>query len=253
MPRPLRLAGLALLAVLLLTLPPRTVPGQAVVELHLVMAFDVSASVNDVEYDLQRTGTALAFNDTDIRAAIGGAPGGIAVTVIQWASDNHQAVALPWVTLREDADIDALVSALIVLPRQLPGGNTMIHGGLAFAGEQFAGAPGTARRRVIDIAGNGHADNLRKTHTVRDRLVDAGITINGLAIEEHGDDLTSYFHANVIGGPGAFVETARDFPDFGDAMRRKLLREIGPPRFAGQRPDGKGVARSVLSKRTIGP
>lgn len=203
------------------------------VDLQLVFAFDVSASVNDAEYDLQRRGTAAALRDPDVREAVASLPDGMAVAAVQWASEFHQAVALPWKHVRGDKSLDRFADTMAAMPRKLPGGNTMIHAGLAFAANLIAESEIVARRRVIDLSGNGVADKIAETHRVRDRLVADGIIINGLAIEELKEDLTAFFRENVIGGPGAFVETAWDFDDVARAMRRKLLRELGAGPMAG--------------------
>lgn len=205
---------------------------EEVLGLHLVLAFDASASVNDEEFSLQRRGTATALRDPSVKAAIESTSGGIAISIIQWSSVSRQAVGLDWRVLNGAASAEAFADLVEHMPRRLSGGGTMIHSGLDFAGRMFTSAPGIARRRVIDISGNGRADDLEATHYTRDQLVEAGITINGLAIEELKDDLTRYFRDNVIGGPHAFVVTADEFSDFGAAMRRKLLREVLGPTLA---------------------
>mgnify|MGYP001801264174 CR=1 FL=1 len=201
-------------------------------ELHLVLAFDVSASVNESEFALQRHGTAEALRSLRIRAAIEAAPGGVAVSIVQWSSIGQQALGLDWVHLQTADQIDAFAEAVAAMPRRLSGGGTMIHTGLEFAADMFETAPGEARRQVIDLSGNGRTDDERALLEMRDRLNRAGVVINGLAIEEDHKDLTEYFYRVVIGGAGAFVETADDFPVFAKAMERKLYREISGPSFA---------------------
>jgi hypothetical protein len=196
------------------------------VDLQLVFAIDVSASVNDVEYDLQRAGTAAALRDPAVRGAVSALPDGMAVAVVQWSSEYHQDVGLPWMRVTNHDSLDRFADAVAAMPRKLHGGNTMIHAGLAYAARMFTGSGFEPRRRVIDLSGNGIADKIPETHQIRDRLVADGIIINGLAIEELKEDLTAFFRHNVIGGPGAFVETAWEFHDVTEAMRRKLLREI---------------------------
>jgi len=203
-----------------------------VVELELVLAIDLSASVNDAEYDLQRQGTAEALRDPDVQAAILSHAEGIAVSGVQWASLKYQRIAIPWTRLRSREDIDAFADVFETLPRLLPGGGTSITGGLSFSARMFASSPVIGRRRVIDIAANGRADNLVEMQKVRGVIVESGIVINALAIEELKDDLTKYFHQYVIGGHGSFVQTAWSFEDFRQAMRAKLLREIGTPRLS---------------------
>lgn len=200
-------------------------------ELHLVLAFDVSASVNDVEFAMQRRGTEEALRSIRIRAAIENAPGGIAISIVQWSSIGQQALGLDWAHLKTATDIDRFADQVAAMPRRLEGGGTMIHAGLLFAEEMFQTAPGTARRRVIDVSGNGRTDDEPALLETRDRLNRQGVVINGLAIEEDHRDLTQYFYRVVIGGPGAFVETADDFPVFAKAMQKKLYREISGPSF----------------------
>lgn len=195
-------------------------------DLHLVLAFDVSASVNDEEFDLQRGGTAQALRSPAVGAAIEAAPGGVAIAIVQWSSVTRQALGLDWVTLRSLADTRAYADAVAAMPRRLPGGGTMIHSGLDFAARMLVSAPGTARRRVIDLSGNGRTDGPDRLRDTRARLLARGVVINALAIEELNNDLTGYFHRRLIGGPNAFVVTADEFEDFAKAMRIKLLREI---------------------------
>ncbi len=202
------------------------------VELHLVLAFDVSASINDSEFALQRNGTASALRHSSIRKAISEARGGIAVSIVQWSSIQQQAIAMDWIALKDDGDVIKFADAVRDMPRILPGGGTMVHAGLEFSARQFDAAPGIARRRVIDLSGNGHSDDFERMLVTRDRLVGQGIVINGLAVEEDYDDLSDYFSAWLIGGAGAFVVTVDDHEDFGKAMRTKLLREINGVIFA---------------------
>lgn len=229
---------LLMLALLLgaVSLPVATVTSSArtleELELHLVLAFDVSASINDAEFPLQRIGTANALRHPSVRTAIAEAPGGIAISIVQWSSIRQQALAIDWVVLRNNDDIDKFADAVRDMPRLLPGGGTMVHAGLEFSERQFDAAPGIARRRVIDLSGNGRSDDFDQMLATRDRLVRRGIVINGLAVEEDYDDLTDYFGASLIGGAGAFVVTANNHEDFGKAMQIKLFREINGAIFA---------------------
>ncbi len=204
----------------------------AQMELHLVLAFDVSASVNDDEFDLQRSGTADALRAPPVVAAIDQAPGGVAIAIIQWSSVTRQALGLDWVALHSDKDVLKYADTVDAMPRRLPGGGTMIHSGLAYAGRLLDAAPGYARRQVIDLSGNGRSDNLDLMLEARDRLVSRGVVINALAVEELNNDLTSYFNRHLIGGPNAFVVTADEFEDFTTAMKIKLLREISGAMFS---------------------
>ncbi len=225
-----RLVVVAVTAQVLCALAPR---GEAAergsVFLNLVLALDVSASVNDQEYALQRRGTAFALRDRQVQAAIARAPGGVNIAVIQWSSITQQAVGVDWTHVDSASRANAVADRVDNMARRLPGGNTMIHAGLAFAGMMLHRAPAAAQREVIDVSGNGEADDVAGTEKERDRLVARGIAINGLAIEEDPGNITAHFHRHVIGGPGAFVITAVGFGDFARAMRVKLLREIQRP------------------------
>ena len=203
-----------------------------VLELHLVLAFDVSASVNDVEFDLQRHGTAAAQRDPAVARAIRTADGGIAISIVQWSSIKSQALGLDWHWLQDADDLRVFADTVAAMPRRLPGGGTMIHAGLAFAEDQFGTAPHVARRQVIDLSGNGQTDNPEELRAIRDRLLKKGITINALAIQEDLDDLSDYFYTELIGGTHSFVITANDWEDFGRAMQIKLLREISGAVFS---------------------
>src|SRR6056297_4276926 len=215
---------------------PQPARSQQQMELHLVLAFDASASVNDIEFEIQRTGTARALRHASIRAAIEQSRGGVAISIVQWSSIGLQALGLDWAVLHTAAEVEAFADQVRAMPRKLSGGGTMIHTGLAFAAEQLDTAPGTARRRVIDLSGNGRSDDHDRMVEMRDRLVREGVVINALAIEEHNDDLTSYYYRFLIGGPGAFVITADEFDDFRDAMRKKLYREIMGPVLSRDQP-----------------
>lgn len=230
----------AFLLVSLILLATPAVAGS--VALELVLAIDVSASVNDEEFHLQRAGTAAAFRDPQVQAAVSSAPDGIAVAAFQWASQGYQRVAIPWTRLHSRDSLEAFAAEIERMPRLIPGGGTMIHAALDFAQGLFETSPVSGRRRIIDLAGNGEADDVPATLEVRDSIVASGTVINGLAIEELKADLTSFFRDHVIGGPGAFVETAWSFDDFARAMRQKLLREIG----------GQPISRLPAPQRAAG-
>lgn len=106
--------------VLSLALSQRPAVG-AEVELELVLAIDVSASVNDEEYALQRSGTAIAFRDREVQEVVAAAPGGIAVVIFHWASERYQVVAIPWTRLRSKSSLDAFADEVERMPRKLPG------------------------------------------------------------------------------------------------------------------------------------
>ncbi len=225
----------ALIGLVLGLVAPVAAPAQDRMALHLVLAFDVSASVNDVEFALQRDGTATALRAPGVAAAIDHAPGGVAIAIVQWSSATRQALGLDWVLLHHAQDVIRYADKVAAMPRRLPGGGTMIHTGLDYAARLLEAAPGHARRQVIDLSGNGRSDDLDLMLRTRDRLARTGVVINALAVEEHGDNLTAYFRQHLISGPNAFVITANGFEDFADAMHTKLLREISGSLYASAR------------------
>ncbi len=197
--------------------------------LAVVLAIDVSASVTADSYILQHDGIARAFEDPRLTQAIAAAPGGIEVLVLEWSDPDKIAVTVGWTQVTDRQSAAAFAAAVRSTTRSSHG-LTAIGPALAAAAAEFAHLPQPATRRVIDISGDGMANLGVPPTTVRDRLVAAGITINGLAILTEEPWLEDYYRHNVIGGAGAFVLAARDFHSFADAMLRKLVQEMAGPR-----------------------
>jgi Protein of unknown function (DUF1194) len=222
------LAGLVVSFALLLPLPA----GRAQVydvDLALILAIDCSFSVDSREFALQMDGIGRAFMREDVKKAIAqGHRQRIAVAVVQWSDDRNQIVSLPWTIVAGPADADRLGRLLMSMPRQLTEGGTSISSALAFSAPLFAAAP-SAERQVIDVSTDGRNNSGPPVSPLRDRLVAQGITINGLTILNEWPTLDTYFENNVAGGSGYFVIPANDYEDYGEAMYRKLLREITGP------------------------
>lgn len=220
------LAAIVAATVFLVTLA-KDVRSTAPVDLVLILALDVSASVDNREFELQRQGLAQAFRHPEVIKAIASGPTGkIAIAVVQWSGRNQQSVVLPW-TIVQGHDSSAQVSTTLMnMPRRYHGGQTDIAGMIAFTTAHALAAPVDAPRRVVDISGDGLDNVAYSTHEERDRAVLAGITLNALAIRNEIPDLDHYYRSFVIGGPHAFVMTARDYEDFSTAILRKLIREI---------------------------
>jgi hypothetical protein len=210
---------LALLAVLAKSAPA------AGAALALVLAVDVSASVTADSYLLQRNGIAGAFENPRLVSAILALPGGIEALVLEWSDPDRTAVAVGWTRLA-DADSAAAFAAAVRTTKRSSEGLTAIGPALLAAAATFDDAPEPAPRRIIDISGDGMANFGLPPAAARDRIVAAGISINGLAILTEEPWLEAYYRSNVIGGPGAFVVAARDFRSFADAVLRKLAQEI---------------------------
>ena len=216
------------------------------VDLLLVLAVDVSGSVNETRFVLQRDGYAAAFRDPQVLAAIrSGASEAIAVTVVQWTGPALQVVAVPWTRIADAASAEAFAGAIERAPRALFGGGTSISGAIDTGVALLFDSPFRAERRVIDVSGDGANNRGRPATAARDDAVRAGIGINGLPILSLEPDLDRYYEANVIGGPGAFVVAAKTYETFADAVRRKLVLEIAASPLA------RDTAAAELSPRSM--
>ena len=208
------------------------------VDLALVLVTDVSRSIDDSEFTLEKTGYASAFTSSQVLAAIKNGPiGAIAVAYVEFASGFEVKTVLDWSVIRDPASAKAFVDQLTAAPRSY-WGRTAISAGIDHAVGMLAENNLNASRRAIDVCGDGTNNAGREVSEARDDAVKAGITINGLAIiNEHPvswtfahvqppGGLAKYYQENVTGGPGSFVMEVHDFKAFGDAMTRKLVAEI---------------------------
>ena len=215
-----------------LSTPPAARAVEMAVDLELILAVDVSRSMDFDEQQLQRDGYIAAITDPEIIAAIGrGANGRIASSYIEWAGPKLQSVVVGWRVVDGAASAKAFADALAAAPMQTFRG-TSISGGLAFARSLFDGNGYAAPRHAIDVSGDGPNNMGAPIEAARNQVVGAGITINGLPImiKQGGfasiDNLDVYYEDCVIGGPGAFVVVVRSAGQFDEAIRRKLVLEI---------------------------
>jgi Protein of unknown function (DUF1194) len=223
----MRSTGRLVLLVLLLALA--AVPAQAAspVDLALVLAVDVSRSIDDEEFELQRAGYAAAFRDRRVISAIeNGSVGAIAVTYMQWSGARQQIQVIPWTIIRDAAGAERLAKQLATADRAITAGSTSVSGAIDTGVALLRQSEVAATRRVIDVSGDGSNNNGRLPIYARDEAVASGITINGLTILNDEPLLDVYYRDNVIGGPGAFVVTTEDFDQFASAILAKLIREI---------------------------
>ena len=196
------------------------------VDLALVLAVDVSGSVNNERFELQRRGYAEAFTSREVKDAIAaGEHHAIIVTLVEWSGAGHQRQIVGWTLVEDAASAESFGSAVAESSRAFSDW-TSISAAIDYSVALLAEAPGEATRRVIDISGDGINNNGRSVIEARDAAVDAGITLNGLPILSEYPDLDAYYRDNVIGGPGAFALAASDFTVFGSAILGKLVREI---------------------------
>lgn len=215
-------------------LPPGAARAEESVDLLLVLAVDVSRSVDDDEARLQREGYRAAVTDPRVVEAIrSGMTGAIAVAYVEWAGADYQRLVIPWTRIGSQAEAAAWADTLARAPRVALSW-TSISGGLDFSLRTLAESPFEGTRRVVDVSGDGVNNSGMPVESVRDRLVAEGITINGLPIMNDRPTfgrpspipLDQYYRDSVIGGDGAFLIAAEDFEAFGNAVRRKLVREI---------------------------
>jgi hypothetical protein len=207
-------------------------------DLLLVLAADVSRSIDEGEFDLQRKGYAAALTDPRVLAAIrGGTNGTIAVCFVEWSGAGEQLVVADWTVIHDEEDAGVVASTILAAPRSFMG-RTSLSGAIDFAMERFAAATPHSNRHIIDVSGDGTNNSGRPVTEARDQAVAEGVTINGLAIindrpnpgyafhTQPPGGLPEWYRQNVIGGSGAFLRVVDDFRSFADAMTNKLVSEI---------------------------
>ena len=227
----------ALLLAMLLVAPSMRAAAEDV-DLALVLVTDVSRSIDDTEFALEKQGYTAAFtNPAVIRAIQGGLLGRIAVAYVEFAGAGQTRTVVDWTTIRDPASAREFADRLGTAPRSFYG-RTAIGDGIDLAVQVLAESGLNATRRVIDVCGDGTNNAGRDVAAARDDAVRAGIVINGLAIiNDHPvswtfahvqppGGLPHYYEENVAGGPGGFVRVVHDFQSFGEAMTRKLVTEI---------------------------
>jgi Protein of unknown function (DUF1194) len=214
--------------------PARAQADRDPVDVLLVLAVDVSRSIDEDEARLQREGYRAAVADPVVVEAIrGGMIGAVGIAYVEWAGAEYQRLVLPWQRIAGAADAQAWSERLAEAPRASLSW-TSISGAIDFSRRVLAEAPFEATRRVIDVSGDGVNNSGGPAEAARDRAVAEGTTINGLPIVNDRPTfgrlppipLDEYFRESVIGGPGAFLVVAEDFESFGTAVKRKLIREI---------------------------
>jgi hypothetical protein len=218
---------LSLLLLLLAGAPAAAEPGSRdAVDLALVLAVDVSESVDAGEYELQHEGIARAFEDQRLIDTIAAGPrGAIAALVLEWSDRDKQVVTVDWHRI-DGGEAAAEFAAAVRRTKRTSSGLTALGDALDAAHAALDRLPMKAERRVVDVSGDGMANIGTPPRQARDALVAAGVTINGLAILTDEPWLESYYSDYVIGGPGAFLIQAEDFNSFANAMLQKLLAEI---------------------------
>ena len=213
------------------------------VDLLLALAMDVSRSMSQPKFQLQREGYAAAIANPQVLDAIKSGPHQkIAICFIDWSAPAEQKLVIDWSILDGPASARRFADLIAQAPRSFFN-STSIAGGIDFAVGKIARAPFEAERHAIDVSGDGTNNSGRDVRDARDQAVAKGIVINGLAIltdiqlaqnPQHTNPpggLEKYYRDYVIGGSGAFVLVAEDFSSFGRAMVKKLIAEIASRRM----------------------
>ncbi len=233
-------------------------PSAVAVDVELVIAVDVSYSMDPDEQALQREGYILALTSREFLQALRqGANGKIAVTYFEWAGQFDQKIIMPWRLIDGPEAADAVAAEIAAAPYRRAS-RTSIAGALRFAKPLFDTSGYRGLRRVIDVSGDGANNSGPLVVPTRDDVLAAGITINGLPImlkrANPGtldiEELDIYYEDCVIGGPGAFVVPIRERAKFIEATRTKLVLEI-----AGREPEPRVLPASAEAPRiscTIG-
>ena len=191
-------------------------------DLALVLAVDVSGSVDSREYDIQMQGLAAALRDGIVLEAL--VDRQAMVTLIQWTGASRQRQTVPWTAVRSSTDVLALAERIGANGRVWRNYSTAI-GEALIAAETALSEVMHCRRKVIDVSGDGISNEGALPQSRHARLQALGVVVNALAIETDDADLTGWFFENLIVGEGAFVLTANGFEDYPAQIRRKLQRE----------------------------
>lgn len=211
---------------LILCLPIAALPARAC-QTALLLAIDVSQSIDAAEYRYQTEGLAEALYDPEIAEAL--VRGRMALAVMQWSGNAAQTLAIPWTRMHSPGDLTAFAERARAMPRAYLMSNTAVGEALHFGLAQFAAVPDCARK-VIDVSGDG-PDNAGSDPRVARRAAErAGVEINGLAIESLGLSITNYFRNSVI-TRGGFVMTARGYRSYARTLREKIRRETAQIMF----------------------
>jgi hypothetical protein len=223
--------------IVVVSLSARTACAETV-DLRLILAADVSISVDDEEFRLQRDGYAAAITSVPVLEAIQAGPHhAIAVTFIEWSGPSKQRVVVDWTVIRDGEMATVFANTLRTAPRSFADA-TAIGSAIDFAMRHFDRSGVESDRRIIDISGDGDSNSGRPVEYARDDAVNAKVTINGLAIvNEHPlpgfighiqpvGGIGHYYRTRVAGGPGSFVFQIDSFEGFAEAIARKLIAEI---------------------------
>ena len=195
------------------------------VDLAMVLAVDGSASVTYEEFGLIAGGMAAALRDPTVVAGLTRAP--TMLSLLLWSGVGAQEVITGWTRIASATDLEGFADEVDNMPRLVRAGQTAIGEALLASLTLLAHLPAVTKRSIVNVIGDGRSNDGIAPGPIRDQMVQADITINGLCILHEEPDLLQSYTEEVIGGPGAFAVVCQDYPGFQDAMRRKLVRELG--------------------------
>jgi hypothetical protein len=202
-------------------------PAAAQADIALVLAVDVSSSINEQRFGLQREGIARGLESREILEAIAGGPHQtIELAIIEWSERQH--VVVDWTIIRSRTDLDAVLKALRTSPRPDVGFKTNVAASIVNAAGMFETMPLAADRKIIDVSGDGQQNEGKlAAELARDEAVAQDITVNGLPITSGEEpEVDAWYRTHVVGGDGAFMVVANGHDGFADAMRKKLSLEV---------------------------
>lgn len=233
---------------------PKAAAQERPVDLELVLAVDASGSIDEEEARLQRAGWAEAITNPKVLGAIrSGGHGAIAVMYLEWAAVGCENVAVDWLRVSDAVSAQRFASAIMKAPRLDCWGGNAIGDAVDFATKSLLANRFQAKRKVIDVSGDGPNTLGQPVIQARERALALGITINGLVIKDPGrffyapggGTLADYYRRRITGGPGSFVMVAESRRNFRQAALAKLVREIADLGPGGGKPGpnpGSGLA-----------
>jgi hypothetical protein len=220
--------------------------------LALILALDVSGSVDETEYVLQLNGVATALENPDVKAALFAMPGTpVNLAIFEWSSATYQRQILDWSAIDTSEDLTAVTQRLRSWKRRPAPEATALGAAMDYAGRALRRAP-FCWKKTLDVSADGKNNDWPLPSRVKDRGELNGVTVNALVIGREvlfsGDDtlggvaeLSAYFSAKIIQGPQAFVEVALGYEDYANAMTRKLLRELSTPAIGHLKPNPRSI------------
>jgi len=193
--------------------------------LALVLAMDVSSSVDETEDRLQRNGLAAALLSAPVQDAFFVSSDPVSLLVYEWSGRSHQAEVVPWTTIATPSDLERVSAQISSSTRAVRGRQTGLGHALAYGAMRLKDGP-TCLFQTIDVSGDGPNNDGFGPRGAYATFPFEGVTVNGLAIQTDETDAASYYAQNVTRGPLSFMEIADGFEDFENTMTRKLVREL---------------------------